>query len=156
MENKNINIIKQNIYAIQFITIIQAFINKLLEKYVTKNKHLNTAHVYSCLHEYIFVYIFKCINNNKIINKFEELIKNAKNNKNNKNEIIDKNIKNTMKNEIKDIKELIKKDIFKILLIFRQILKNQISKKETKIQRERIKKRQSNNKFNYRKITRDD
>ena len=156
MEKKNINIIKQNIYAIQFITIIQAFINKLLEKYVTKNKHLNTAHVYSCLHEYIFVYIFKCINNNKIINKFEELIKNAKNNKNNKNEIIDKNIKNTMKNEIKDIKELIKKDIFKILLIFRQILKNQISKKETKIQRERIKKRQSNNKFNYRKITRDD
>lgn len=37
MNNKNIKLIEQNIYIIQFIYIMNAFINKLLEKIIKKD-----------------------------------------------------------------------------------------------------------------------
>ncbi len=46
MNNKNINLIKQNVYIIQFIHIINGFIDKLLEKIIKKDHSLNKTMIF--------------------------------------------------------------------------------------------------------------
>ena len=80
MNNKNIQLIKQNIYIMQFICIMNAFINKLLEKTIKKNYYLNKNLIFKYLHDDIFILLKKILINNKCT-----FIK--KKNKNNKKEI---------------------------------------------------------------------
>lgn len=54
MNNKNINLINQNVYIIQFICIMNAFINKLLEKKTKKDHYLNKTVIFKSLHDKIF------------------------------------------------------------------------------------------------------
>lgn len=149
MNNKNPQIIKHNIYAIQFIQIINAFIQQILKKYVKTNYHLNINHIYDCLYSYLFTSFHKLLKfkkreleekkeiTNKKINKFK-ISKKKKKKKNNFVKHINKKIKNS--------------EITIIILTLTTIIKNQIKYKETTKITPRIKKRQSNNKFNYRNI----
>jgi len=137
MDNKNINIVKQNIYVIQFISIMNAFIKKALEKYVKINCHLNNKLILTSIHDYIISLIYKTLSNKR---KYNYLYKYTENNC--------KIYRKKIEKECITEKE---KNINKILKILEQILKNQIPKSTFTIFNKRIKKRQSNNKFNYRK-----
>lgn len=147
MENKNYNIVKQNVYAIQFISIVVAFINKLLEKYIKQNKHLNTTHIINCLHEHILLLIYKSLKNKN--NECENILKN------NKKVVINPILehKTTYKQKLANTKLLLEyeNNILRIIRIFKEILKNQVAITKIEIAKPRIKKRQSNNKFTYRK-----
>ena len=65
MNNKNIQLIKQNIYIMQFICIMNAFINKLLEKTIKKNYYLNKTLIFKSLHDDIFILLKKILINKK-------------------------------------------------------------------------------------------
>ncbi len=54
MNNKNINLINQNVYIIQFIYIMNAFINKMLEKKIKKDHYLNKSQIFESLHNDVF------------------------------------------------------------------------------------------------------
>ena len=135
MDNKNVNVIKQNIYVIQFISILNAFIKKALEKYVNINRHLNNKLILTSIHDYVISLIYKTLIGKQ---RYNYLYKNIENNYK----------KKKIENECIAEKE---KNINNILKILEQILKNQIPKSKFSIFKKRIKKRQSNNKFNYRK-----
>lgn len=146
MDNKNINIIKQNIYIIQFISIMNAFINKILEKYIKKDHHLNNNLILSTLHTKIMFIFQKMLINKKIFvcEKNKESLKP-------KDETIDKTIDKTIKTKNNNKTNNNNNNIMIILKIFYELLKNQILTKVIITTKQRIKKRQSTNKFNYRK-----
>jgi hypothetical protein len=132
MDNKNEKIIKHNVYSIQFLQIINAFVQQLLKKYIKKEHHFNINHIYDCLHQYVLTLFFKFLKLKKIENNEEEkgLL-----------------IKYKTKNKQKKIKEEI---IIKILTIFNEIVKYQVKIMIVEKSKPRIKKRINNNKFNYR------
>ncbi len=65
MNNKNVQLINQNVYIIQFIYIMNSFINKLLEKKIEKNYHLNKTLIFRSLHDNIFMHIKNILKNKK-------------------------------------------------------------------------------------------
>ena len=87
--------------------------------------------------------------NNKIIKNNKQGNKNNKQKQSNTNNKIVKNNEQGNKNNKHKNKELEKEHILKIISIFVSILKNQVKYKEINKSTTRIKKRQSNNKFNY-------
>ena len=130
MNNKNIQLIKQNIYIMQFICIMNAFINKLLEKIIKKNYYLNKTLIFKSLHDDIFILLKKIL-----INKKCTFIKN----KNKKKEINKKFIIN------KEIKKMVNELLETLKLLSKYQIKNKKDRNYT-----RIKKRINNNKFNNR------
>ena len=149
MNNKNPIIIKHNVYAIQFIQIINAFIQQILKKYIKKDHHLNVNHIYDCLHKYVFTSFHKLlklkkkehiqkITNNKQVDTHKNL-KNKKNKKNKKKSKTNKDKLNKINND--QITESIYE---KIMSIFKTMLKYQIKYIESIKVKPRIKKRQSN------------
>ena len=127
MNNKNIQLIKQNVYIMQFIYIMNAFINKLLEKTIKKNHQLNKTQIFKSLHDDIFSLLKKMLRKKKY--KFK-----------NKYKLKKINIKNDAKIKI-NINNLLK--LLKILSKYQ--VKNKNDRKFT-----RLKKRINNNKFNNR------
>jgi hypothetical protein len=128
MNNKNINLINQNVYIIQFICIMNAFINKLLEKKTKKDHYLNKTVIFKSLHDKIF-----------------SLIKIVLREKKYKSENVASNDINSIQKKKKHITNYEK--LIHALII---ILKRQIKIINDRIN-PRIKKRISNNKFNNRK-----
>ena len=126
MNNKNIHLINQNVYIIQFIYIMNAFINKILEKKINKDYYLNKSQIFESLH-------------NDIFNLLKDLLINKKN-KLKKN----KSIKNKKNNELMD------KLMDKLIVILILISKCKIKVNKNIKNNIRIKKRINNNKFNYR------
>lgn len=128
MNNKNINLINQNVYIIQFICIMNAFINKLLEKKTKKDHYLNKTVIFKSLHDKIF-----------------SLIKIVLREKKYKSENVASDDINSIQKKKKHITNYEK--LIHALII---ILKRQIKIINDRIN-PRIKKRISNNKFNNRK-----
>lgn len=135
MNNKNINIIKQNIYTIQFISVISAFLKKIFEKYIKDNFHINNKLLLTSIHDKMMLLFYKILINKKI--SIIELKNFKKISKDSSKDNIKKNIDNN-------------KIILIIIRIFYFILKEQIKEKIIITKKKRIKKRQNNNKFNYR------
>jgi hypothetical protein len=132
MNNKNVQLIKQNVYIIQFISIMNAFIIKLLEKKVKDDCYLNKTQIYESLHKNLFD-LFKKL-----------LIKKNFNEKKKINKLPNDKIKKTPKlNLMKDL-------INKLSATLRLLLKYQLKKPKKNREYERIKKRINNNKFNNR------
>jgi hypothetical protein len=126
MNNKNIKLIEQNVYIIQFIYIMNAFINKLLEKIIKKDHYLNKTQIFESLHKDIFSLLKKLLKNKKYNLRNKKVLK--------------------QKNKTKFKKNIINK----LLIILKILLKYQIKKPKKERKYERIKKRINNNKFNYR------
>jgi hypothetical protein len=143
MNNKNNTMIKHNIFAIQFIQIFNAFIHQLLKLYVKKEHQLNNNHIYDCIHSHILTLFHKLLKFKKIKTDTE------KNKLNNKHTKTNNNIVKTHEPKI-NIKYLKKEYMLKLISVFISMLKNQVKYKEITKATLRIKKRQSNNKFNYR------
>jgi len=133
MNNKNIQLIKQNVYIMQFIYIMNAFINKLLEKTIKKNYSLNKTQIFNSLHDHIFSLLKKIL----IKKKYK----------------IKKKIKNYTKIKL-NIDKKIKKTINKLLEILKLLSKYQVKNKNDR-KFIRVKKRINNNKFNNRKKNND-
>lgn len=125
MNNKNIKLIEQNVYIIQFIYIMNAFINKLLEKIIKKDHYLNKTQIFESLHKDIFSLLRKLLKDKKC------------------------DLKNKKVSKLNHSQKFKKKIINELLLILKILLKFQIKKPEKERNYERIKKR-VNNKFNYR------
>jgi fucose permease len=130
MNNKNIQLIKQNVYIMQFIYIMNAFINKLLEKTIKKNHSLNKTQIFNSLHENIFSLLKKML----IQKKYK--LKKIK-------------IRNNVKIKC-NINKKIKETINKLLEILKLLSKYQVKNKNDR-HFIRSKKRINNNKFNNRK-----
>lgn len=127
MNNKNINLINQNVYIIQFICILNAFINKLLEKKTKKEHYLNKTLIFKSLHDKIF-----------------SLIKIVLREKKYKSEnVTSDDINSIQKNKKR------KSNYEKLIHALIIIIKRQIKIKNNRIN-PRIKKRISSNKFNNR------
>ncbi len=126
MNNKNVKLIEQNVYIIQFIYIMNAFINKLLEKIIKKDHYLNKTQIFESLHKDIFSLLRKLLKNKKC---------NFKNKK-----VLNQKYKTKYKKNI----------INELLIILKILLKYQIKNPKKERKYERIKKRINNNKFNYR------
>lgn len=148
-ENKNIKLVKQNIYIIQFILIINAFIKKLFENMCKKNYHFSTKSIISSLHNYIFKEMFKLLINKKIIKNIEniEIIKKNKDVEDFK--IKSLNYKQNIKKQKYKTKQFL---LFEILKYCYVTLSIQIKKVKEKKNRERVKKRPST-KWSYLPIT---
>ena len=122
MNNKNVQLIKQNVYIIQFISIMNAFIIKLLEKKVKDDCYLNKTQIYESLHKNLFD-LFKKL-----------LIKKNFNEKKKINKLPNDKIKKTPKlNLMKDL-------INKLSATLRLLLKYQLKKPKKNREYERIKK----------------
>ena len=130
MNNKNVQLIKQNVYIIQFICIMNAFITKLLEKKVKANHYINKTQIYESLHENLFNLFKKLLKKKKFCKK--KIIKLSSN-----------NLKKTHKIYLK--KELINKLSNTLILLLRY----QLVKPKKNREFERVKKR-INNKFSNR------
>lgn len=129
MNNKNINLINQNVYIIQFIHIMNSFINKLLEKKIKKNHYLSKTLIFKALHNDIFSLIKNILNDKKYKSKNNMI----------KNNMIKKNYP-----------KKINYNFNKLIFALKILLKNQNEIKNDRTFT-RIKKRISNNKFNNRK-----
>ena len=135
MNNKNtysfrvarrlVKLIEQNVYIIQFIYIMNAFINKLLEKIIKKDHYLNKTQIFESLHKDIFSLLRKLLKDKKC------------------------DLKNKKVSKLNHSQKFKKKIINELLLILKILLKFQIKKPEKERNYERIKKR-VNNKFNYK------
>jgi MFS superfamily sulfate permease-like transporter len=137
MNNKNAQLIKQNVYIMQFVCIMNAFINKLLEKIIMKDYYLNKTQIFESLHKNIFDLLKKLLTDKKC--KLEKKIQsnNKKNKKHKKNK-----------------KYIIKKELInKLLTILKILSRYQLKNPKENRSHKRIKKRQSNNKFNVRNTT---
>ena len=132
MNNKNIQLIKQNVYIIQFIYIMNSFINKLLENIIKKNHYLNKTQIFESLHKDIFSLL-------------KEVLKNKKCTLKNKTS---KNHKTIIKHSID--KKKLKKTIDKLIFILKILSRYQIKNNKNDRNYERVKKRTNNNKFNHR------
>jgi len=75
MNNKNIKLIEQNVYIIQFIYIMNAFINKPLEKIIKKDYYLNKTQIFESLHKDIFSSLRKLLKNKKCNLKNKKVLK---------------------------------------------------------------------------------
>ena len=142
MNNKNIQLIKQNIYIMQFICIMNAFINKLLEKTIKKNHQLNKTQIFKSLHDDIFSLLKKMLIKKKY--KFKNKYKLKKINIKN-----DAKIKINIKNDAK-----IKININELLILLKLLSKYQVKNKNDR-KFTRLKKRINNNKFNNRQKNND-
>lgn len=116
-DTKNFNIIKQNIYATQYILILESFLEKSIK--IKKNFYLNKNDA------------FKIIDNCLIILLIYQT--------SNKNEIKSKRMNNKINNKIKFKKKV--ENINEIINILLLLSKSVIKKKLTIISKERIKKR---------------
>jgi hypothetical protein len=129
-ENKNINMLKQNIYIIQFILIIVAFIKKIFNGLCKQDYYFNTKTIITSLNKYLFPKIFKFFCIKEDIKKNNNIKKKSINYK--------KNNKDYLKRKI------IKKSFLKKLLEYLyHILKDKIKKVIKKTNPPRIKKRPS-------------
>ena len=126
MNNKNIQLIKQNVYIIQFIYIMNSFINKLLENIIKKNHYLNKTQIFESLHKDIFSLLKEVLKNKKCTLKNKTKIKH----------FIDK--------------KKLKKTIDKLIFILKILSRYQIKNNKNDRNYERVKKRTNHNKFNHR------
>ena len=115
-DSKNINIIKQNIYATQFILILESFLEKSIK--IKKDYYLNKNDMFKTINEFLLIpLIYQTLNKKKIREKKED---------------------NIQKNKKKKIKLKIIDEIIDILLL---LSKSIIKKEETNKSKPRIKKR---------------
>ena len=76
MESKSLNIIQQNIYATQFIFLLEGYLESLMYNELKTNKKLNKSSFIHLLHDYLIKHLLVSKNNKKTSNLIIKILLN--------------------------------------------------------------------------------
>jgi len=76
MESKSLNIIQQNIYATQFIFLLESYLESLMYNELKTNKKFNKSSFIHLLHDYLIKHLLISKNNKKTSNLIIKILSN--------------------------------------------------------------------------------